>query len=467
MKKIYLIISCIACLSLSGKAQLSLHHNHQILAPYAINPAFAGLSEETVLYTGIRKQWSGIMNAPLQNNLLLYGKAGKSIGMGANIQLKQSEVFNEFSASLSYAYHVKLNKLHSLSFSVSAYLMQDYLATDRIIADQQYDPVLSTYENQINFNAGASILYQYNGFDIGLAIPFLMNKMYSGTNETDPPGYDLSGNYIVHSSYLMHLSHLLEIRPMFTGMITNYYNFFFNAGTQVIIHDKYWISALYKTENVMGAGLGIKLSKHASFNYLYEWSGNGILQYSDGTHEFGLAVRFFPAPKIPEGIKHEQDTSAIVQKSPEKKEIIDSYQPVKLNTNTKIEGIQQKLRSLESQMDEIKQTYSGSELEKNKEKIETKIYETQNELYTLGGDYQFMVIIEAFKSLENARRSIDLWKERGIKAYIAHNRERGFYYIFTNHYEAYDQASWKRQELIDLGMNEFSKGNIWILINLK
>jgi len=47
----------------------------------------------------------------------------------------------------------------------------------------------------------------------------------------------------------------------------------------------------------------------------------------------------------------------------------------------------------------------------------------------------YYVVIESFRSVENADRYVNAFNERGSKAIVVHNKKRGWYYVYLRKYD--------------------------------
>jgi seryl-tRNA synthetase len=112
--------------------------------------------------------------------------------------------------------------------------------------------------------------------------------------------------------------------------------------------------------------------------------------------------------------------------------------------NKRIDQVEQQLRAFEGQLDDVetevdfmkmrldtmvvkgsyKQVTRTVDSNTGKEKIESKPL-----------DKGYYVVIESFRSFENAERYLKAFNERGEKAIVVHNVDRGWYYCYLKKFD--------------------------------
>src|SRR5688572_16196765 len=113
MKKLYIFILLILSAHILP-AQLSGVSNMYAMNYYLINSAAAGKDSTLEIFTGYRKQWSGISNSPSLGYLGITGRIGKSQGAGLLVEQSKYGLLSDLNAKLSYAYRVRLTLKNSL-----------------------------------------------------------------------------------------------------------------------------------------------------------------------------------------------------------------------------------------------------------------------------------------------------------------------------------------------------------------
>ena len=107
------------------------------LNPYSFNPAYAGL-ESTLVATGVyRQQWSGLTGAPVTQHINAH-LPFYAISSGVGIRLENDVIgaHNTSQVSLSYDYHLDINRNTLLSIGFSAGYLQYVLDGTKLRAPE-------------------------------------------------------------------------------------------------------------------------------------------------------------------------------------------------------------------------------------------------------------------------------------------------------------------------------------------
>lgn len=115
-------------LASNAEAQQTPVLSHYTLNYLQINPAVAGSKDCLDLKLGYRRQWMGVPEGPrtgFGNMHTAVGKGkGNFHGLGAQVWSDDTGPLGQTSLGLVYAYHMKLNRVYTLSAGVSVGFMQ-------------------------------------------------------------------------------------------------------------------------------------------------------------------------------------------------------------------------------------------------------------------------------------------------------------------------------------------------------
>jgi type IX secretion system PorP/SprF family membrane protein len=148
MKSTGIVILCLLMLGKNAVAQQSAQYTQYMLNEIGLNPAYVGERGPLEFIAGRRSQWVGFPNAPVNNFAGFSQSIGKKgfykgwHGIGAYVEEDRSGLVATKSASVSYAYHIRLAKGFILSAGVSVGFMQYTL--DGSLFDAA-DPALYQY----------------------------------------------------------------------------------------------------------------------------------------------------------------------------------------------------------------------------------------------------------------------------------------------------------------------------------
>lgn len=457
MKKVFLLIIAVLSLSQILIAQRLPESEQYLINRFALSPSFAGLNDIGV-FAGFRKQWTDISGSPTSKLININGPLyNKKVGIGATVISDETDIFTHFYAALSYAYHLKIAENHMISFGLSAVAFQSSVDLTKIKVESQIDPVILNKQTvtETVFNAGASILYSFKGINVGVSVPILFDSksLYNRENKIDE--YMLTRHYIGHASYDYKINETWMVEPYVIVKATDYSPVNYQISALVKYKNQVWIGGGFRgRDNGMSASVGFKLSNQFLLNYTYEFMGNGILGKSSGTHDINMGIYFGrEIKKLKEDqltIESKTDSMATVSNNLKKDmtQVTKDQQQNKndhINYDSEIEVLQQRLNDAELELGNLKNKYTGIELEQKKQVITNEIKEIESDLQDMGG--QFYVIVESFKFKENAEKAIGIWKTKGIEVNMAFNETRQWYYIYAGKFIKYDEAAKLKAQL--------------------
>lgn len=412
---------------------------------FHINPAYAGVDETVNIFTGYRDQWTGLKGAPKTKMFNLNGPVSKHIGVGGDFTTDQAGFFTRFYGSLTYAYHIDLNTDHKLSFSLTGKVFEHSIDLTNATIDNPFDPILldRQTQNETVLNAGASFLYRFKGLNVGFNVPYLMNNKSRYNSENNIDQYIMTRHYLGHASYDIKVGEDFGITPIGIIRFTEYAPFNYEFASQFKFKDQYWLCASFRKEGALGIGAGFDLNKRMIFNYTYEFLGNKMTGNTNGTHEFAVGLLFGKdVKKLKENqLLMQKQADSLAESNKAIKEDLGKMKEEsakeKQKMNAKLEILQQRLDDVEIETANLK-TLSQTQQAEKKDEIDEEIAQIEKKLKEVGG--QFFVVVEAFKIPENAKKSIDIWKLKGIEAKMIYNEVRDYYYIYVGKYPTYNDA---------------------------
>jgi type IX secretion system PorP/SprF family membrane protein len=461
MKKVFVLIIAVYSYSLTVNAQRLPESEQYLINRFALSPSYAGLNDIGV-FAGFRKQWTDISGSPTSKFVNINGPLyNKKVGVGATIISDETDIFTHFYASLSYAYHLKIAENHMISFGLSAVAFQSSVDLTKIKLENPADPIILNKKSvsETVFNAGASLLYIFKGFNLGVSVPILFDSksLYNRENKIDE--YMLTRHYVGHASMDFNAGKSFMIVPYVIVKATDYSPLDYQVTAIVKYKKQVWLGGGVHSDKGHFSGIGISagfiLSNQFIMNYTYEFMGSGILGQSSGTHDINMGVYFGKEIKklqdkqltieaktdsvvtVSNNLK--KDMAVVTKDMQQSKSDLQKNKNDHANFDSQIEILQQRLNDAELELGNVKSKYSGLELEKKNQDINKEIKDIESDLQDLGG--QFFVIIESFKFKENAEKAIGLWKVKGIDATMVYNETRQWYYIFVGKFSTYEEAS--------------------------
>lgn len=314
VKNILLILAC--CTSFNLLAQQPSNYSLYMFNKFSFNPAYAGM-DNSLSFTGVyRKQWSGLTNSPITQNLNvhmpLYILGG---GIGINVENDKLGLQENLLASLSYNFQLPVGKIGILAIGASGGIFQKSLDGSQILTPEgQYEGITINHNDGLllptaeesattpTFNAG--IYFQTETFEVGLSTmniqePVIANDFFSTT---------LSRNYFFNAAYQFDLLRTVTVHPSLLVKTD-----FVETQTEVSILFKYNDNIFvggsfrgYNTNTADAASLivGLNLSEKITLAYAYDYTLSDLNLVSNGSHEIminynlGRAIGKGKLPKI-------------------------------------------------------------------------------------------------------------------------------------------------------------------------
>ena len=278
-------------------AQQSSNYSLYMLNKFSFNPAYAGL-DNSLSVTGLyRKQWSGLANSPLTQNMNahmpLYLLSG---GIGINVENDKLGLEKNLLASLSYNFQLPLGKVGILSLGASGGIFQKTLDGSGILTPEgNYEgttiahnddlplPTNEVSETTPVFDAG--IYFQSETFEAGLSVRNIREPVMRG----DFFSTVLSRNYFFNAAYQIDLFRALSLHPSIL-VKTDLVEFQTEASLLFKYNDNIFIGGSlrgYNSNTLDAAGVivGLNLSENITLAYAYDYTLSALNVLSNGSHE--------------------------------------------------------------------------------------------------------------------------------------------------------------------------------------
>lgn len=294
MKRIILIISMLCCL-LSIKAQQLPIYSQHMFNKFLFNPAFAGTQDYYEVIANYRYQWVGIVDAPRTYILSVNGPhKTKNIGLGGTIFADVVGPTSRTAINLAYSYHLDISSKLKLSLGLAGGAMQYRVDGQKVFLLHENDNVLtSSVESVIlpDFSMGT---YLYGKrFYLGISVPqFMQNRIgiYDVSTQTLSK---LSTHYFIQTGYRLEVSSDFEIEPAVLVKYVFPVDIQYEIGTKFIYQSHYWLGFNIRTQDAVSLMVGMKSNSEKVFmGYAYDITTTNLQNYSSGTHELMLAVKF-------------------------------------------------------------------------------------------------------------------------------------------------------------------------------
>ncbi len=297
MKNIYInilfLVIGITYTTLSYTQQLPLYSQYYF-NDYAVNPAIGGTKSYVDARSNHRYQWQGIEDAPRTYTLSINGPLKNNYaGLGAFLYTDHVGPTRRTGAQVSYTHKLKITQNIKLGLAISGGILEWKLDAHKI---DLYDPndqvivngVMRSIVPDAKFGAH---LYHAKWF-VGFTAPNLLRSklkfneaLYTGLSR-------LENHFIINGGYKFRVAKDVKIEPSTIIKYNSPAPIQADIMARVIWKEKYWIGGVYRTMDAASVLFGVTYKRNLSFGYAYDFTTTNLRNYSTGTHELFIGIRF-------------------------------------------------------------------------------------------------------------------------------------------------------------------------------
>lgn len=293
MKKVYTVFA-LMCLAGFLKAQQLPHFSQYMVNDFALNPAVAGKNPYWEAKSNNRYQWIGVTDAPRTYMLSVHGP-GKSrkVGMGGYLFTDITGPTRRTGIYGTYSYHARINEKMKLALGLSAGLLQFMVDGSKITLRDPADLVISSGLQSVllpDFGAGF-YLYTDNWY-VGGAVPQVMQNRIRFFDYTSSTTSVLSRHYFATAGYKIRIGEDFIIEPSTVVKWVKPVPVQFDLGARFIYKEKVWIGGAYRNLDAASAMIGYVYRENLLFGYSFDFTTTNLKNYSSGTHEIMIGIRF-------------------------------------------------------------------------------------------------------------------------------------------------------------------------------
>ena len=292
MKKI--VLTLLAFSPLVVIAQQLPHYSQYMINDYVLNPAIGGKDAYFEGMSANRYQWGGITDAPRTYILSLQGPMKyQHMGIGGQLFTDIVGPTRRTGGYLSYAYHIPLTKKLKLSFGLSAGILQFMVDGQKINLHDNGDLVLTNALQSVltpDFSAG---FYLYNEkFWVGFSCMQIQQNKLKFFDYMSNTSSVMNRHYCFMAGYRLPVGDNFVIEP---SGIVNYVApapVQFDLGLRAIYREKFWMGGSFRNHDAIAAYIGFIFRENLMLGYAYDFTITDLGNYSTGTHELILGMRF-------------------------------------------------------------------------------------------------------------------------------------------------------------------------------
>ncbi len=293
MKRIILI----SFLVFSGTlfAQQLPHFSQYYLNDYLINPAVAGTRPYFEGKSAHRYQWEGITDAPRTYTLSAHGPTkNQKMGLGGYLFTDHVGPTRRTGFNLSYAYHLKINESLNLSLGLSAGVLQFMIDGSKITLRESDDDIITNGVQSVLLpDAGFGFYLYHEKYYFGFSAPQLLNSRVTFFKDGRNPEGTLPSHFFVNGGYRFVLDEDFTIEPSVFVKYVKPAPVQMEGTLRIIYQDKLWLSGTYRDKDAITASLGYLINNSFTIAYAYDFTTTNLKNYSNGTHELMIGVRFY------------------------------------------------------------------------------------------------------------------------------------------------------------------------------
>lgn len=292
--KIFFLFSLLIS-GLAGFAQHLPQYTQYMLNDFVINPAIAGKNSEFwECKSNNRYQWVGFTDAPRTYVLSLHGPfKNRKMGIGGTLYTDIVGPTRRVGFQASYAYHVKLTEKLKLGLGLSAGLIQYSIDGHKLLLHDAGDEILTySYQKAYAPDFGGGLYLYDDKLFVSLAVPqfFRSNLKFFADQSTknsrlEPHFYGLAG-------YKFNLGEDFKLEPSVMVKYVKPVPVKVDIGLRAIYKEQVWLGVAYRTNDAITAMLGYLYKEWLLIGYSYDYTTTRIRNYSSGSHEIMLGLRF-------------------------------------------------------------------------------------------------------------------------------------------------------------------------------
>jgi len=297
-KNVFLLLFSVLCLG--AMAQQLPQFSQYRLNDYVYNPAVAGSNPYNEAKSNNRYQWVGITDAPRTYILSVHGQhRSKKVGLGGCLFTDIVGPTRRTGVYFTYAYHLKLNEKMKLSFGLNGGIMQFMIDASKITLRDPVDAVIGNQLQSVllpDFGAG---FYLYSDkFYIGGSVPQIFQNKIKFADYSYTSLSKLATHYYVTAGYKFDLGEDFKLEPSVVVKYVDPAPVQTDMGLRAIYREKFWLGAALRTKDAVSALVGYVYQENLTFGYSYDFTTTNIKNYSTGTHEIMIGIKFNKKPPV-------------------------------------------------------------------------------------------------------------------------------------------------------------------------
>jgi type IX secretion system PorP/SprF family membrane protein len=143
---------------------------------------------------------------------------------------------------------------------------------------------------------GFGVMYYSDRYYVGLSAPKLLHTQFFNEAELDTLGAPWQdgqrSHWFLSGGYIFDLGTYTKFRP--TALIKGVHGapVSFDISASFLFYEKFWLGAMYRQEDAVGALAQYRFTDGLSIGYSYDYPITPLHDYSGGSHEIMVGFEF-------------------------------------------------------------------------------------------------------------------------------------------------------------------------------
>jgi len=257
----------------------------------ALNPAYAGSADRVSLKALSRHQWVGFEGAPVTQTLTVHSPLWReSLGVGGTVMRDSHGPITQYTFMADIAYRIFMGDA-KLAFGIKGGLN---LLQGKYADLNPLDPGDQVFQQNVNTKLdpqfGFGIMYYSDRYYLGLSTPKMLSTKFFETDSFEfvseagqRPHLFLTGGYV----FDLGLYH--KFKPTFLVKAVEGAPISFDLSANFLFYEKFWLGAMYRHTDAIGALAQYHITKDLSVGYAYDFPLSVMRDHSGGSHEVMLS----------------------------------------------------------------------------------------------------------------------------------------------------------------------------------
>lgn len=255
--------------------------------PQIINPAQAGSDGKPYINLTGRYQWIDVKGSAKTHTISWNTMTNKKIGLGASYVLDQIGPSTTHNLNFDFAYYLRLNEKWHMAAGIRICAIVNQLNFTDFYTVTPGDPLFMQNENSgLRPNGGFGFLLSSKKLYFGYSQPRVVNYSFgSGDSKVNT---NIISHHFAYAGMNQRINSEIQFRPsvLFKSVANAPIQFDFNTAFE--IKEKLTFGLSYRTNDGIGAMVGLLNLSNLDIYYCYDYPLSAISMISKQTHQITL-----------------------------------------------------------------------------------------------------------------------------------------------------------------------------------